>query len=264
MLKLKNFQDGTTNSATQRAYSKGELQKALQSLANGTSSLRLDTKYYLAQQVHPVVTRLCEPIEGIDGYHIAQCLGLDPTGFRHKGTSASGGSTVNIAPTQLSKQQKKIESYMNELEKFNNCVAFKYVCPNCRTEQSWQSLFVKATGGLSSSSSTTSGVKSEPREVKTEADCNMDDDDDDVLLIDGTVVKSVPNASSSFKSSSLRCILDSCSNPSCKLKPLTKLAYVKNLITLQLHKFIKQYYQVLCAFYEKHQFFKMNLNLKLI
>lgn len=229
-------------------------------MANGTSSLRLDTKYYLAQQVHPVVTRLCEPIEGIDGYHIAQCLGLDPTGFRHKGTSASGGgSTVNIAPTQLSKQQKKIESYMNELEKFNNCVAFKYVCPNCRTEQSWQSLFVKATGGSSSSSTTNGIVKSEPREVKTEADCNMDDDDDDALLIDGTVVKSVPSASSGgFKSSSLRCILDSCSNPSCKLKPLTKLAYVKNLITLQLHKFIKQYYQVLCALLH-WKFFKMNL-----
>lgn len=207
---------------------------AAASSTTNVSSLRLDTKYYLAQQVHPVVTRLCEPIEGIDGYHIAQCLGLDPTGFRHK-NSGSSSSTVNIAPTQLTKQQKKIESYMNELEKFNNCVAFKYICPNCKTEQSWQSLFVKAAAGVTSSVN-----KSEPKE-----EMKTDDNDDDDLLIDGTIVKTMSTSSKQSSSgSNFRCILDSCSNPACKLKPLTKLSYVKNLITLQLQKFIKLYYQV--------------------
>ena len=35
----------------------------------------LDVKYYLANQVHPVVARLCDPIDGTDAAHIAQCLG---------------------------------------------------------------------------------------------------------------------------------------------------------------------------------------------
>lgn len=34
-----------------------------------------DTKYYLASQVHPVVSRLCDPIEGTDAAHLAECLG---------------------------------------------------------------------------------------------------------------------------------------------------------------------------------------------
>ena len=34
-----------------------------------------DVKYYLAHQVHPVVSRLCDPIDGTDAAHIAECLG---------------------------------------------------------------------------------------------------------------------------------------------------------------------------------------------
>lgn len=221
------FQDGTQNSATQRAYSKSDL------LKNG-ESLKLDTRYYLTQQIHPVVTRLCEPIEEIDAFHVAKCLGLDPSGFRHK-TSGSSTSTVNIAPPQLTKQQKKIENFMNEMDKFNNCLAFKYICPNCKTETSWQSLFTKLNQSAPQ-------VKKEPVEVKSEPKTvtEMDDDEDDIKFDDDLgIVKSVTQKNSNFK-----CILDACSNRECKLKPLTKLAYIKNLITLQLNKFIKQYYQV--------------------
>ena len=41
-------------------------------------------------QVHPVVSRLCAPIEGTDGAHIADCLGLDPARFRGSGGAAGG------------------------------------------------------------------------------------------------------------------------------------------------------------------------------
>ncbi|CAF0727616.1 unnamed protein product [Brachionus calyciflorus] len=208
-------EDGTQNSSTQRSYSKSELLK-------NSENLKLDTKYYLTQQIHPVVTRLCEPIEGIDAFHIAQSLGLDPAGFRHKSSSSNSGSTIAIP--QLSKQQKKIENFMNELEKYANCVPFKYICPECKTESNWTSPFMK-----------NSNIKQEPVEVKMEAD-----DEDDIKL-EGTSI--VISASKKSLGSSFKCILDSCSNPSCKLKPATKLAYVKNLVTLQLSKFIKQYYQ---------------------
>lgn len=48
------------------------------------SGLKLDLHYYLTQQVHPVVSRLCQPIEGTDAARIADCLGLDPSKFHHQ------------------------------------------------------------------------------------------------------------------------------------------------------------------------------------
>ena len=42
----------------------------------------MDCEYYLAQQLHPVVSRLIDPLEGTDSARIAQCLGLDPEQYR--------------------------------------------------------------------------------------------------------------------------------------------------------------------------------------
>lgn len=60
-------QDGSTLAASQRAYALEQLQKQ--------EGLSLDNQYYLAQQIHPVVSRICDPIEGIDGALIATWLG---------------------------------------------------------------------------------------------------------------------------------------------------------------------------------------------
>ena len=43
----------------------------------------------LVLQVHPVVSRLCAPLEGTDSMRIAECLGLDAS--RYKGSVAAGG-----------------------------------------------------------------------------------------------------------------------------------------------------------------------------
>ena len=60
-------QDGSALGPSQRAYALEQLQKQ--------AGLSLDLQYYLAHQVHPVVARICEPIEGIDGVLIASWLG---------------------------------------------------------------------------------------------------------------------------------------------------------------------------------------------
>ncbi|CAB1349934.1 unnamed protein product [Coregonus sp. 'balchen'] len=60
-------QDGSVLTASLRAYALEELQKQ--------AGLRLDTQYYLAKLVHPVVGRICEPIEGIDRVLITSWLG---------------------------------------------------------------------------------------------------------------------------------------------------------------------------------------------
>lgn len=61
------YQDGSDLSASQRAYAPEQLQKQ--------DNLTVDTQYYLSQQIHPVVARICEPIEGIDSVLIATWLG---------------------------------------------------------------------------------------------------------------------------------------------------------------------------------------------
>ena len=44
--------------------------------------LKVDLHYYLSQQVHPVISRLCTPIEETDGAKMAECLGLESNKFR--------------------------------------------------------------------------------------------------------------------------------------------------------------------------------------
>ena len=68
--------DSSGLSATQRAYSVEEVKT--------NSSLKVDTLYYLSQQLHPVVSRLCDPVEGMDSARVAQCLGLDPSQYKQR------------------------------------------------------------------------------------------------------------------------------------------------------------------------------------
>ena len=87
------------------------------------------------------MSRLCEPIDGIDAVHIATCLGLDSANFKSKSTT-SASSSLQINPT-LSKQQQKLQAYINEIERYKNCVPFKFNCPACKTENVWKEVFIK-------------------------------------------------------------------------------------------------------------------------
>ena len=77
------------------------------------SGLKLDLHYYLTQQVHPVVSRLCQPIEGTDAAHIANCLGLDPSKFHAQVVHTSGGGDDDelLAPA----------SALDDEERFKRC-----------------------------------------------------------------------------------------------------------------------------------------------
>lgn len=100
-------EDGTANSATQRAFHIEELKNS--------EHLKVDFKYYLAHQLHPVISRICEPIEGMDPARVADCLGLDPYGYK-----------------QMIKREANTETYEveNEQEKYRQCKEFVFVCVN--------------------------------------------------------------------------------------------------------------------------------------
>lgn len=57
--------------STQRVYHIDELKN--------NTTLKIDVKYYLSQQIHPVIMRLCSPLENIDAKMIAEYLGCDIT-----------------------------------------------------------------------------------------------------------------------------------------------------------------------------------------
>jgi len=70
-----------SQSLAERAYHPEELKS--------NDKLVVDVEYYLGQQVHPVVSRLCSPIEGTDPGRLADCLGLDPTRYRSNAVRAT-------------------------------------------------------------------------------------------------------------------------------------------------------------------------------
>ncbi|XP_060232727.1 DNA polymerase alpha catalytic subunit [Meriones unguiculatus] len=116
-------QDGSNLPATQRAYAPEQLQKQ--------DNLSIDTQYYLAQQIHPVVTRICEPIDGIDAVLIALWLGLDSTQFRvHQYHKDEENDALLGGPAQLTDE-----------EKYKDCEKFKCHCPACGTENIYDNVF---------------------------------------------------------------------------------------------------------------------------
>ncbi|XP_027861334.1 DNA polymerase alpha catalytic subunit isoform X1 [Xiphophorus couchianus] len=116
--------DGSTLAASQRAYALEQLQKQ--------EGLSVDTQYYLAQQVHPVVSRICDPIDGIDAVLIASWLGLDPGQFRsqqqHQREEEADG-TLGAA------------AQLNDEERYKDCERFTFTCPQCGTDNIYDSVF---------------------------------------------------------------------------------------------------------------------------
>ncbi|KAL1248604.1 hypothetical protein QQF64_021922, partial [Cirrhinus molitorella] len=124
-------QDGSNLGASQRAYALEQLQKQ--------PGLSLDTHYYLSQQVHPVVGRICEPIEGIDAVLIATWLGLDPSHFRAQQQHQREDEVDNFlgAPAQLTDE-----------ERYRDCERFTFTCPDCGTENIYDNVFEGAGSTL--------------------------------------------------------------------------------------------------------------------
>jgi len=97
-------EDGSGLSATQRAYHIDEVRSS--------ETLKIDTQYYLAQQLHPVVSRLCDPIEGMEGSRVAQCLGLDPSQYKQR----------------VERSEEQVEGVVREEDRFRGCERLVVEC----------------------------------------------------------------------------------------------------------------------------------------
>ncbi|KAJ0704122.1 putative DNA-directed DNA polymerase [Helianthus annuus] len=107
--------NGSSSSAgiAQRARHPDELTK-------DNEKLMIDIDYYLAQQIHPVVSRLCASIEGTSPSVLADCLGLDPSKFQSK--------SIEIANNDYS---SSVISVTDDEERYRGCEALRLSCPGC-------------------------------------------------------------------------------------------------------------------------------------
>uniref|UniRef100_A0A8C4X2G6 DNA polymerase n=1 Tax=Eptatretus burgeri TaxID=7764 RepID=A0A8C4X2G6_EPTBU len=116
--------DGSNLPASQRAYSPQQL--------NQQPGLTVDTHYYLGQQLHPVLLRLCDPIEGIDSAILAQWLGLDPSQFR---------VTQNMTQTETDALLGGT-AQLSDVERYRDCEPFIFSCPKCKAANKFTAPFM--------------------------------------------------------------------------------------------------------------------------
>ncbi|KAJ4925105.1 hypothetical protein JOQ06_017842 [Pogonophryne albipinna] len=210
--------DGSTLAASQRAYALEQLQKQ--------EGLSLDVQYYLAQQVHPVVSRICDPIEGIDGVLIATWLGLDPGQFRAHQQFQREEETDGMlgAPVQLTDE-----------ERYKDCESFTFTCPQCSTDNIYTCVFEgahvsEAAQGEGGQLGLDSGAESEPEMFGGGVT-------DDGGQTEGEKMFDGGGRGLKCEPSLLRC----CHLP-CGERPIDQAVNICNKLLLDIRRHIKKYY----------------------
>lgn len=123
--------DGTTNAAGQRAYHPDDLRKNIQ--------LKVDVEYYLRNQVHPVVTRLMDPIEGTDAAQIAHCLGLDPSAFAKELQQYDPlGQEIGMG----------LKSQMSDEDKYQAATKLQVTCHGCNHTHDFAGVLDSSKGAI--------------------------------------------------------------------------------------------------------------------
>ncbi|KAG0046869.1 DNA-directed DNA polymerase alpha catalytic subunit pol1 [Gryganskiella cystojenkinii] len=121
--------DGTTAPSkggyAERAYHPDEVRQP-------GSGLTIDFEYYLANQVHPPLDRLCGPIEGTDASRLADCLGLDTTKFR-------SSAQANVENDEL----QSYGSTITDAERYKDAEPLQFLCRSCQTSFSCTALHME-------------------------------------------------------------------------------------------------------------------------
>ncbi len=95
--------ENNPSSLAERAYHPDEVR--------ANPSLSIDVQWYLAQQIHPPVARLCECIEGTDSSRLALCLGLDARKFAiHSSRNSANQDTDSPRLISMLPDEEKYES----------------------------------------------------------------------------------------------------------------------------------------------------------
>lgn len=102
--------------------------------------LVVDKVWYLAQQVHPCVARLCEHLAGTDAGRLATCLGLDSSKYQTQSNNNSytvGGEDETI----------RLTAFLSDDERFRNVDRLQLQCPACHISFEFQGLLIPGGDG---------------------------------------------------------------------------------------------------------------------
>ncbi|KAJ0239082.1 DNA polymerase alpha catalytic subunit [Hirschfeldia incana] len=103
----------------------------------------VDIDYYLAQQIHPVVSRLCAEIQGTSPERLAECLGLDPSKYRSRSNDAAGSDPSAALLFATSDE-----------ERYKSCEPLALACPSCSAAFNCPSIISSVCTSISKKSET--------------------------------------------------------------------------------------------------------------
>ncbi|CAH9145538.1 unnamed protein product [Cuscuta epithymum] len=107
-------------------------------LKNDNEKWIIDIDYYLAQQIHPVVARLCASVQGTSPARLADCLGLDASRFQNKSSN-----TVSDDPSS------SLLCAVNDEERYQGCEPLVLMCPGCSASIECPSIFNSICSSIS-------------------------------------------------------------------------------------------------------------------
>ncbi|KAF8085461.1 hypothetical protein N665_0666s0009 [Sinapis alba] len=135
------YEQGNTSSASSAGIA--ERARHPDEVKAEDSRLLVDIDYYLAQQIHPVVSRLCAEIQGTSPERLAECLGLDPSKYRSRSNDATGSdpSTSLLFAT-------------SDEERYKSCEPLALACPSCSATFNCPSITSSVCASISKKSET--------------------------------------------------------------------------------------------------------------
>jgi len=185
--------------------------------------LEVDTEWYLAQQLHPPLARLCEPIEGIDAVMLAEYLGMDASKIQ---------TTSSYFSPDVSDDSAFVADVLaQDEERFKSCEKLSVKCPVCHNVNIITSV---VTVGVRPSVVAPSSKNDKGKEKEKEADQDLH-----FVMEDGVLPPT------------LKC-------PTCFYKGVTSIydyKRVANILTNACRKFTNKYndHWMKCTSCEKRQ-----------
>lgn len=113
-----------------RAFHPDDLTSPDSELKVGIFIINLDFSWYLSNQIHPPVARLCAPIDGTDIPRLANCLGLDVSKYQNTNTS-----------TAQEEELYTFESTIPEKERFKDVERWTPRCNSCEETSEFVGFF---------------------------------------------------------------------------------------------------------------------------
>ena len=121
-------------------------------VARSSGVLKPDVEWYLTQQILPLISRLCEPIDGASQQILAMKLGLDVTRNNHANRPSNdvdGEINVDFVPA----------SFLSDEERFKDVEKLKLFCFPCGSKNKFPGVFLKEKGASNENQILVSGLR---------------------------------------------------------------------------------------------------------